>query len=147
MGSPPLFIVESPIRVRIRNEREIENVVQFQSFTVEYEITNLTTRCLPVVLQFDSGPHETKPHFLVAGEMKSLLYLMADFSRDKDVSSDPSDCEDNGGYILRYTMFPQTLGRIDLPKLQLSVVVEKNKPESHVPLIRDFTKRVYVASS
>lgn len=107
----------------------------------------MTNRCLPVVLQFDSGPIETKPHFLLAGELKSLLYLMPDFSQEKDVSSDPSDCDDNGGYILRYTMFPQTLGRIDLPKLHLSVVFEKNKPELYVPLIRDFTKKVYVASS
>jgi len=98
-------------------------------------------------MQFDTGSHENRQHFLVAGEMKSLLYLMADFSRAKDESSDFSDCEDNGGYILRYTMFPQTLGRLDLPKLQLSIVNEKNKPESHVPLIRDFTKKIYVASS
>ena len=147
VGSPPLFIVESPIRIRIRNEREIDSVVQYQAFTVEYEITNLTTRCIQAVLQFDSGPHESKPNFLVAGEMKSLLYLMADFSRDKDEGSDLSDCEDNGGYIVRYTLFPQTLGRLDLPKLSLSVVQEKNKPESHVPLIREFTKKIYVASS
>jgi hypothetical protein len=49
--------------------------------------------------------------------MKSLLYLMADFSKAEDESSDLSECDDNGGYVLRYTMFPQTLGRLDLPKL------------------------------
>jgi hypothetical protein len=27
VGSPPLFIVESPVRIRIRNEHEIERVV------------------------------------------------------------------------------------------------------------------------
>lgn len=66
----------------------------------------MTQKCIPVVMQFDTGSHETRPHFLVAGEMKSLLYLMADFSRTKDECNDPSDYEDNGGYILRYTMFP-----------------------------------------
>jgi len=95
LGSPPLFILETPVRVRIRNEKEIESVVQFQPFTVEYEITNLTSRCIATILQYECA-HDAKAHFLFAGEVKSLIYLMPDYTED----------EENGGYIVKYTLFP-----------------------------------------
>jgi hypothetical protein len=53
-----------------------------------------------------------------------------------------SDFEDSCGYILRYTMFPQTLGKLALPQLSLT---EKNA--SNLVLIKDFTKKIYVTNS
>ena len=57
------------------------------------------------------------------------------------------DSDNEGGYIVKYTLFPQTLGRLPLPKLTLSIFQQKDKPDSHVPLIKDFSKKVYVTSS
>ena len=51
----------------------------------------------------DIGQGEAKPTFLVAGEIKSRLNLM------------PTD----DGYVLRFTLFPQQLGYVTLPKLSI----------------------------
>ena len=63
------------------------------------------------------------------------------YASDNKVT-DQSDLEDSCGYILRYTMFPQTLGKLALPQLSLT---EKNA--SNLVLIKDFTKKIYVTNS
>jgi len=40
VGSPAMNFVSCPILVRVRNQREIEQVRIHQPFTVEYEVTN-----------------------------------------------------------------------------------------------------------
>ena len=67
---------------------------------------------------------------------------MPDYLGDTTYTSNPSqnDSEDSAGYVLRYTLFPQSLGRIALPKLSLSV-------DKEILLVKDFTKKVYVSSA
>lgn len=131
--------------MRIKNEKEIENVIQFQPFTVEYEITNLTGKCIPLILDFDKSNSE---HFAFAGEVRTLIHLMPEFTpirscHDTDETADDED----GGYILRYTMLPKSLGRIRLPMLNLSKAGDKKDPDSTIPLIKDFTKKIYVKNA
>lgn len=63
---------------------------------------------------------------MVAGEIKSRLHLM------------PTD----EGYILRYTLFPQQLGSVILPKFTISDISMQT-----LYLIKDFTIKVYVTSA
>lgn len=108
VGSPPINFVSQPLKVRVRNEREIQTVKLYEPFTVEYEVLNLTQNVIFAISEMqtyqDGGP--TKAPFMVAGEIKSRLHLM------------PSD----EGYILRYTLFPQQLGQVPLPRLSISDV-------------------------
>ena len=95
VGSPAVSFVNRPLQVRIRNQREIEQVCLHEPFTVEYEVTNLTSKVISAFWEFQTyidGP--SKVPFMVAGEIKSRLHLM------------PSD----EGYVLRFTLFPQVLG-------------------------------------
>jgi len=103
-----LHIVETPVRIFIRNEREVENVVQYLPFTVEYEITNLTDKCIPVMLHFDTGTADHKSHFAFSGEQRSLIYLMPDIFGAKDRPGESAEFSDgdDGGYRLKYTMLP-----------------------------------------
>ena len=126
MGSPQISLITNPISIRIRNERRIENITLFEPFTVEYEITNLTERVITAVSTLDLSQGEVKPPFLVAGEVKSRLNLM------------PTD----DGYVLRYTLFPQQLGYLALPKLSIKDIFL-----SGVVLIKDFSKKVYVTTN
>ena len=98
----------------------------YEPFTVEYEISNLTSRFITAIgeLQtFNDGP--TKSAFMVAGEIKSRLHLM------------PT----NDSYILRYTLFPQQLGSMQLPKFTIA-----DMQMNQLYLIKDFTIKVYVTS-
>lgn len=59
VGSPPINFVTRPLQVRIRNQRDIETVRLHEPFTVEYEISNLTTKFITAIgeLQtFNDGP-------------------------------------------------------------------------------------------
>ena len=151
IGSPSLHILDIPVRIRIRNEKDIENVVQFQPFTVEYEITNLTPKCIPTLMSFSTQQEgfDGKLHFMIAGELKSHIYLMPDFTNSAvpgDFAAE-SEVDSDAGYSLKYTMFPLTLGRLPLPMLTLSIAHDRKNPDSHMPLIKDFTKKIYVTSS
>ena len=73
----------------------------------------------------DLSQGEVKPPLLVAGEVVSRLNLM------------PTD----DGYVLRYTLFPQQLGYLPLPKLSIKDIFP-----SGVALIKDFSKKVYVTT-
>ena len=110
IGSPMLHVVETPVRIRIRNERQVENVVLFQPFTIEYEITNLTEKCIPTLLQFDTGTADHKTHFIFAGELRSMIHLMPDIygakERQNDLGASEQSDGDDGGYVLRYTLMP-----------------------------------------
>ena len=63
---------------------------------------------------------------MIAGEIKSRLHLM------------PSD----EGYILRYTLFPQQLGQVVLPRLSISDIAIQS-----LHIIKDFTIKVFVTSA
>jgi hypothetical protein len=91
------------------------------------------------------NPVDGRKNFFVSGEIKSVLNLMPDSTKTFEADNkgtDHSDFEDSCGYILRYTMFPQTLGKLALPHLSLT-----EKSASNLVLIKDFTKKVYVTNS
>ena len=62
-----------PLKIRIRNVKEVENVLQYKPFTVEYEVTNLSEKCIIAQVNLESVQTELRQNFFVAGEIRSNL--------------------------------------------------------------------------
>lgn len=103
---------------------------------------NLSNKCISVILDLHENAVDGRKNFFVSGEIKSVLNLMPDFHKSFESDNQEQRDFDETGYILRYTMFPQTLGKLALPQLKLT-----EKSASNLVLIKDFTKKVYVTNS
>ena len=99
---PPISILSVPLQVRAEHKKR---VVQFQPFTVEYHIKNVSERTIQAIarLGVEAGTNISL-EFLVAGEVKSYINLMP-----------IADME----YTMTYTMTPLKLGIMTLPSLTL----------------------------
>jgi hypothetical protein len=125
---PDLQFVTCPINVQLKNERAMQRIKQYEPFSIEYEIRNATNQIIDAQCSLVSEHTE----FLVAGELQSQIQLMPAVSED--------DC-----YTLRYTLFPQKLGRLFLPKLRIG---DRNTAKvNQVWLIKDFTRKCYVTNN
>jgi len=125
---PHLYLISVPIQVRLRNERNIQKIKLYEPFSIELEIRNNTSQLIDAQCNLIAEHTE----FLVAGEVVSSMQLMPAISS--------SDC-----YVLRYTLFPQKLGRLMLPKLRVG---DRNTAKVNtVWLVKDFTRKCYVTTN
>jgi len=128
IGSPALHLITVPLSVQVRNYDQIERVLIHRPFTVEYEVTNISDDCVLAQAVLSVNEYNGKAEFMVAGELESMLYLM------------PAGVSEP--YILRFTFFPQRLGRQSLPKF---TILDRSTPK--IMLIKEFTKKIYVTSN
>ena len=74
VGSPSLNFITRPLKIRIRNQREIETVKLYQPFTVEYEIVNLTNSVIAGLVELQTyNDFPQRGPFMIAGEIKSRI--------------------------------------------------------------------------
>jgi len=106
----------------------VQKIKVYETFSIEFEIHNSTPLCIDAQINLIVDHTD----FFVAGEVQTHVQLMPAIS-------------DQDSYVLKYTLFPQKLGRLNLPKLRIG---DRNSQKVNtVWLIKDFTRKCYVTSN
>ncbi|CDW91723.1 UNKNOWN [Stylonychia lemnae] len=117
--SPSITLIDIPIKIKILNEAQFQKAFLYKTINLDLEVNNQSDEVIDAELQL-----EESDDFFVGGELKSQISFM------------PGE-----KYIFRYNIIPLQIGRLSLPKFNISEIMDQDRL---IPIIKGFTKKCLI---
>lgn len=108
-----------PLKIRILNDQVLQKAKAYRPLPLELEVHNQSEN----VLECELSVEETDD-FFIGGELKSFVSFMP---QEK--------------YLFRYNLIPHQIGRLSLPKFNITELLEADK---QISIIKGFTSKCLI---